>query len=115
MNPQKSVGMWFVGWTTTPEDFGAIIWNATLGGYLGVSIDPQELATSFNVEKDYQFGRGKAVARAGKEPLFSRAHICDFVIYPAVLPKAQAICCPGAEATRIHRRWMIFFWMPSME
>ncbi|KAM7285004.1 hypothetical protein ISCGN_031994 [Ixodes scapularis] len=46
---------------------------------------------------------------------FNRAYVCNAVIYPAVLYKAQAVCCPGVTAKRIHRSWAVFVWKSSME
>ncbi|KAG0414264.1 hypothetical protein HPB47_008611 [Ixodes persulcatus] len=50
--------------------------------------------------------------------VFIRAQVCNTVTYPAVFYKAQAVCCPGVTAKKIHRSWAgwaTFVWRSSWE
>ncbi|KAM7293424.1 hypothetical protein ISCGN_026554 [Ixodes scapularis] len=41
--------------------------------------------------------------------------VCNTVTYPAVFYKAQAVCCPGVTAKKIHRSWATFVWRSPWE
>ncbi|KAM7289872.1 hypothetical protein ISCGN_030000 [Ixodes scapularis] len=41
--------------------------------------------------------------------------VCNTVTYPAVFYKAQAVCCPGLTAKKIHKSWATFVWRSPWE
>ncbi|KAM7311498.1 hypothetical protein ISCGN_008405 [Ixodes scapularis] len=53
--------------------------------------------------------------RGGPISIGSRAHVCNTVSYRAVLYRAQAVCCPGSQAGKVHRNWAMFVWKSAME
>ncbi|CAN8002270.1 unnamed protein product [Ixodes hexagonus] len=115
INRAKSLGAWLGGWATTPKLFAGIGWTTSVGNYLGVSIDPQGPSSTVWKKAANSIASKLSPWQCRYLSFFNRAYVCNAVIYPAVLYKAQAVCCPGATARRIHRSWAIFVCKSSME
>ncbi|KAM7288195.1 hypothetical protein ISCGN_028463 [Ixodes scapularis] len=115
INPEKSMGAWLGCWATTPPRFAGIGWSTSIGNYLGAPIDPGQSATAV-----WKRAANSMVAKLSPwQPryisVFNRVQVCNTVTYPAVFYKAQAVCCPGVTAKKIHRSWATFVWRSLWE
>ncbi|KAM7290602.1 hypothetical protein ISCGN_027218 [Ixodes scapularis] len=115
INRQKSAGAWLGEWATTPRTFGGIGWSTSLDGYLGVPVDPQRSMAAVWRPTANSVAAKLSPWRCRNLSFFSRAHVCNTVSYPAVLYRAQAVCCPGSQAGKVHRNWAMFVWKSAME
>ncbi|KAM7304900.1 hypothetical protein ISCGN_014800 [Ixodes scapularis] len=111
----KSAGAWLGAWETMPRTFGGIGWSTSLDGYLGVPLDPQRSTAAVWRPTANSVAAKLSPWRCRNLSFFSRAHVCNTVSYPAVLYKAQAVCCPGSQAGKVHRSWAMFVWKTAME
>ncbi|KAM7304867.1 hypothetical protein ISCGN_014767 [Ixodes scapularis] len=115
INPEKSMGAWLGCWATTPPRFAGICWSTSIGNYLGAPIDPGQSAAAV-----WRRAANSMVAKLSPwQPryisVFNRVQVCNTVTYPAVFYKAQAVCCPGVTAKKIHRSWATFVWRSPWE
>ncbi|KAM7304888.1 hypothetical protein ISCGN_014788 [Ixodes scapularis] len=111
----KSAGALLGACETTPRTFGGIGWSTSLNGYLGVPVDPQRSTAAVWRPTANSVAAELSPWRCRNLSFFSRAHVCNTVSYPAVLYKAQAVCCPGSQAGKVHRSWAMFVWKTAME
>ncbi|KAM7307410.1 hypothetical protein ISCGN_011046 [Ixodes scapularis] len=81
-------------------------------GERGVATSQQEIAGAF----EEAFGRLFQEENLDETAFESILHESPTVPEEAtVLYRAQAVCCPGVTAKRIHRSWAVFVWKSSME
>lgn len=115
INMAKSEGAWLGEWACKPRRLFGIDWKDSLGSYLGVNLN----LTGGCVLR----WRGKLAAAERKlQPwrtrhitMFSRAHVCNALVYPPMLYSARITTIDASTTHKLHRLWAAFIWRSTYE
>lgn len=113
LNAMKSKGTWLGDWDEKPATFLQIPCFPYVGSYLGVCPD-SEVSGEARWQPKLNSLRGKQQPYTGRElSLIHRSHICNTVLYPAILYPAQATSIPASYIQRFERICATFLWQSN--
>lgn len=102
-------------WASKPSCLFGMAWEEEMSNYLGVNLN-QSVAVKNRwkpklsaAERKLQPWRNRNIA------LFTRAHVCNAIAYPAVLYGARITSIDADTLNRLHRSWAVFLWRSTFE
>lgn len=115
LNLSKSEGAWLGEWLAKPQQLYGVRWRDAITGYLGVNLDCETATAPRWQSKLAAAGRKLEPWRARHITFFSRAHVCNSVLYPAILYVARVSTIDAGSVARFHRTFAVFIWRSTYE
>lgn len=115
LNLLKSRGAWLGEWASNPSCLFRVAWEEEMPRYLGVNLNQSAAVTQRWKPKLSAAERKRQPWRHRHIVLFTRAHVCNAIAYPAVLYGARITTIDAGSLNKLHRSWAVFLWRSTYE
>lgn len=115
VNLEKSKGVWFGSWGTTPTSYSGFAWSLHPGVYLGVPFMHMNRVGRYWSERLGGIRKSVPLWRSRQLSVFSRAQVCNVFLVTKLVYVLQVMCCPRRYVQALHRIFAVFIWNSPYE